>query len=210
MFTSPILFIGAHPDDIEINAGGTVARLLSEGHTIYSLILTNGSSEIRSSESNNALSMLGIPEENQVHLNFVDTVLYLDVCQIIIAIEKVIKQFKIGTIFTHHHADTHQDHFAVSQASSAAGRLVNNIIYYKPTYPSGRTDIPFNPNLYIKLSDEHVKTKVDSLRCHVSQILKYGNEDYIIVVEEICKADGWVYAGTHGYVELFQVSRYSI
>ena len=37
-----VLFIGAHPDDIEIGAGGTVYRLTSAGASVHFLILTHG------------------------------------------------------------------------------------------------------------------------------------------------------------------------
>ena len=37
-----VLFIGAHPDDIEIGAGGTVHRLTSAGVAVHLLILTYG------------------------------------------------------------------------------------------------------------------------------------------------------------------------
>lgn len=37
-----VLFIGAHPDDIEIGAGGTVHRLTSAGVDVHLLILTYG------------------------------------------------------------------------------------------------------------------------------------------------------------------------
>ena len=37
------LAIGAHPDDIEFGAGGTLARWASEGCTVHHLVLTDGS-----------------------------------------------------------------------------------------------------------------------------------------------------------------------
>ena len=36
------LFIGPHPDDIEIGCGATVARLAAEGKQITFLIMTDG------------------------------------------------------------------------------------------------------------------------------------------------------------------------
>src|SRR3989344_23007 len=37
-----ILAIGAHPDDIEIDCAGTVARAVKEGKEVFFYILTNG------------------------------------------------------------------------------------------------------------------------------------------------------------------------
>jgi LmbE family N-acetylglucosaminyl deacetylase len=37
-----ILFIGAHPDDVELGAGGTIRRLVDEGHKVHALVLSRG------------------------------------------------------------------------------------------------------------------------------------------------------------------------
>ena len=37
-----VLFVGAHPDDIEAAAGGTAARYAAEGHQLFFCIATNG------------------------------------------------------------------------------------------------------------------------------------------------------------------------
>src|SRR6478736_6300830 len=38
----PVLAVFAHPDDMEICAGGTVSRWCSEGRAVHLLVLTNG------------------------------------------------------------------------------------------------------------------------------------------------------------------------
>jgi LmbE family N-acetylglucosaminyl deacetylase len=38
----PVLAVFAHPDDLEISAGGTVARWCAEGRAVHLLVLTNG------------------------------------------------------------------------------------------------------------------------------------------------------------------------
>ena len=38
----PVMVIGAHPDDADFLAGGTVARLIQEGHEITYVVVTNG------------------------------------------------------------------------------------------------------------------------------------------------------------------------
>ena len=40
-----ILAIGAHPDDVELGCGGTVAKLISEGKTVAIVDLTHANSE---------------------------------------------------------------------------------------------------------------------------------------------------------------------
>jgi len=38
-----VLAVGAHPDDIDFGAGGTIARWAAEGAYVYYLIYTDGS-----------------------------------------------------------------------------------------------------------------------------------------------------------------------
>jgi len=69
------LFIGPHPDDIEIGAGATVARMISEGTTVYFAIITDGGSgsfdihansdaliKIRHQEALDSATYLGVKE----------------------------------------------------------------------------------------------------------------------------------------------------
>ena len=64
--TVDFLFLGAHPDDIELNCGGTVAAVIASGKKagIIDLTLgemgTRGSVEIRKQEAENASNILGV------------------------------------------------------------------------------------------------------------------------------------------------------
>lgn len=77
------LFVGSHPDDIEIGAGGTVAKLVRMGKKVTFVIVTDGScgsanpavsfselASLRKSESQNACQALGISDI--VFLDFPD------------------------------------------------------------------------------------------------------------------------------------------
>lgn len=61
-----LLAFGAHPDDIEISAGGTIAKLISEGKKVAVIDLTRGelgtrgTSLDRLNESGNAARILGV------------------------------------------------------------------------------------------------------------------------------------------------------
>lgn len=61
-----VLAFGAHPDDVEISAGGTVARLVMEGKKVGIVDLTRGelgsrgSGELRLQESSIASEILGL------------------------------------------------------------------------------------------------------------------------------------------------------
>lgn len=62
-----VLAVGAHPDDLEITCGGTIARLVGQGYRVGMLDLTSGeptprgSPELRAKEAEAARTVLGVP-----------------------------------------------------------------------------------------------------------------------------------------------------
>ena len=67
--TLDVIAVGAHPDDIEITCGGTLARLVEQGYRVGIIDLTNGeptpncpSPDVRVAEANAAAAALGIHE----------------------------------------------------------------------------------------------------------------------------------------------------
>jgi LmbE family N-acetylglucosaminyl deacetylase len=62
-----VIAVGAHPDDVEIAVGGTLARLVQQGHRVGIVDLTNGeptpgssSPHVRLAESREAAKILGV------------------------------------------------------------------------------------------------------------------------------------------------------
>lgn len=61
-----ILAFGAHPDDVELGCGGTIAKLVSEGKTCVIIDLTKGelgtrgTDETRKVEAGNSMKILGV------------------------------------------------------------------------------------------------------------------------------------------------------
>ena len=71
-----ILAIGAHPDDVELGCGATIAKEISLGKKVGILDLTKGelgtrgSAEIRTQEAKNGAKILGV--EIRENLGFAD------------------------------------------------------------------------------------------------------------------------------------------
>ena len=61
-----VLAIGAHPDDIELACGGTIAKFVQQGYKVGLCDLTQGelgtrgTKEIRKEEAQRAASILGV------------------------------------------------------------------------------------------------------------------------------------------------------
>src|SRR5574341_1379383 len=154
-----ILAVGAHPDDVEIGCGGTAALHAKEGDRVYILIMAKPfyadyrGDVLRSEkegelEEKDGAKVLG---GQLMNLGFENkNVPYSS--ESVEAINKIIDDYKIDTIYTHWYHDTHQDHVRTTQSVIAAGRYVRNILMYEPEYPAGRSYLGFRNQYYVDIT----------------------------------------------------------
>jgi len=161
-----ILAIGAHPDDLEIACGATLAKMRDAGHSIYAMILTcgeaGGDPAIRLREAHHGARFLDVNEVEV--LNFSDTELADQVNEITRAIEARIRTYQPDIILTHSAHDQHQDHLAVHQATLRAARNHSAILCYES--PSVTRD--FQPTFFVDI-DGYLDVKIESVRTHADQ-----------------------------------------
>ncbi len=161
-----VLAIGAHPDDIELACGATLAKLHDAGHRIRGLVLTQGeqggNEEIRPDEALSGASFLGL-ESVQV-MQYQDTRLDQQELQILATIEDVIRGCQPDLIFTHSSHDLHQDHQAVHRATLRAARNHSNILCYES--PSATAE--FSPTFFVDIGD-YIDVKIESVKEHWDQ-----------------------------------------
>lgn len=161
-----ILAIGAHPDDIEIACGGTVAKLRDSAHIIWGLVLTHGeeggNAAVRPLEAQHGAEFLGL-DKVQV-LNFPDTRLQERAVDITQAIEQVITEFKPDIILTHSSHDLHQDHQTVHEATLRAARRMPTILCYES--PSVTSE--FLPTFFVNI-DHYIEVKIEGVKEHWDQ-----------------------------------------
>lgn len=118
-----ILAIGAHPDDVELGCGATIAKEISLGKKVGILDLTRGelgtrgSAEIRDKESKEAGEILGVSiREN---LAFADG-FFLNDKEHQIEIIKIIRKYRPAIILCNSVDDRHIDHPKGSELVSDA------------------------------------------------------------------------------------------
>jgi LmbE family N-acetylglucosaminyl deacetylase len=164
-----ILAIGAHPDDIEIAAGATLAKQRDSGNYVFGLILTygtqGGNAARRILEARRGAKFLGL-DDYKVH-DFPDTRLFECPNEILKVIESTINQIKPDIIYTHSSHDIHQDHQVVHDSTLRAARRASNILCYES--PSASSD--FKPEYFVEVSD-YVEVKIKAIREHWDQRLK--------------------------------------
>jgi LmbE family N-acetylglucosaminyl deacetylase len=198
-----VLFVGAHPDDIEIGCGGAISKHLNFGDNVFVLILTHGemgNHPPKLNECMDSLKLLNIKQENIIFGNFSDGFLKDD-CHTVNFIEKFIKRFEINRIYTHHHNDRHQDHRNCSNAVSAASRknIPEILLFQGPS-----TKVPFEPHYFIGISEDDLNKKINALKCYETQIKKG------ILNVRIIKSIAEVHGFNHHteYAEAFEINHF--
>src|SRR3989304_4780293 len=118
-----ILAVGAHPDDIELGAAGTIARHVREGDEVHFLILTcgekSGDRETRKKEALESAKVLNVP---LVSFAEIPDTMIKEGLETILKIEEVIKKFRPDRVYSHGTKDTHQDHRNAALATFSAAR----------------------------------------------------------------------------------------
>lgn len=174
-----VLAIGAHPDDIELGCGASLARLSQEGVYITAVVMTPGSVGVesgidRQAESYESLRILGC--DQIFHLDFDDTRTYQQLNDMISSLEDIIRDMipsdvQIMRAYTMHNDDRHQDHRTTYQASMVACRSIPQILGYET--PS--TWLSFMPQVFEVVEEPIFRKKLYALSKHMSQ----GQRDYM-------------------------------
>lgn len=207
-----ILAMGAHPDDMELEAGGTLAKFARKGYDVHLLILTAGgytdangntySDDQLRNEAKNASKVLGIKD-----------VIFLDYStknlpaagDIITKVDSIVDDLKPDVFISHHPFDSHQDHkaaadimFAVTRQGRVKNVLSGSTLPYRPNV------FAFRPQFFVDIT-ETIDVKLDAIRAYQTQYSKFGSEELIERVKAMAKTHGW--AMGYDYAECFEVIR---
>jgi bacillithiol biosynthesis deacetylase BshB1 len=181
-----ILAIGAHPDDVELCCGGTIARLVQLGYRVGLVEMTRGelgtrgTVEQRSIEASTAASILGVHERENLGIPDGDIQL---VSENRLLLVELIRKRRPKLIITHSkvgHPDHWQTHELVNQAIYHAG-----LAKLEPDLPRHRTKtiaywIQYHqkqiPDVVVDIS-EAIDIKEKAIRAYGSQLHNPNSTD---------------------------------
>lgn len=196
-----VLAIGAHPDDVEIGAGGILAAHADAGDRITILTLSRGArggdADHRQNESLASAELLGARLFLQ---DLADTEIPNSGATVRL-IEEVVRDVQPTVVYTHSGHDRHQDHRAVSEATIAATRRVPTVACYQS--PSATID--YRPTRFVRI-ERFLERKLELLRCFDSQT---AGRDYLSPEFVTATARYWTRFGGGTAVEPLEVVRES-
>lgn len=179
-----ILTVVAHPDDEVLGCGGTIARLVEEGHQAYTLILGKGITarnnwskkdlmkiEEQAREANHVLGVKDVFIHDFPDNSF-DIVTLLKIIKVI---ERIKDRIKPDVVFTHSQNDLNIDHRITNQAVITVTRPMEDEtvkqVYGCEILSSTEWNFPlkFSPNLFYDITKTITK-KTSALRSYKGEI----------------------------------------
>jgi LmbE family N-acetylglucosaminyl deacetylase len=168
-----VVAVGAHPDDVELGIGGTLAALSEGGARVVMAICSVPLDlETRHAEAKAAAEILGCELK----------ILMPDVCrriedvktyQLVGMLDDLVKEYSPAALITHGPSDFHRDHVAVYHAAVSTQRLSQFDFYsYMPTM-CRPVPVPFQPRAFIDISNT-IEKKIRAIAAHPSQFSSRG------------------------------------
>lgn len=162
-----LLAIGAHPDDIEIGAGGTLLSLAGSGQplTVTYVVLTG--TPARQQEARNAARAFLPGVEVSVHVHELPEGRLPAVWdQAKDALEQVARSCSPDVVLAPSRSDAHQDHATIGQIVPTVFRDQLYLAYEIPKWDGDMR----RPSLYFPLTASVMRRKVELLhKCYPSQ-----------------------------------------
>lgn len=168
-----VLFISTHPDDVELGAGATLAKCVRLGATVYYVALTAIEDNVLIiDEMKESVDILGIPKGNCEYFNYTNTGFDKERQEILHELERIRDKLNPNIVFTPSTHDLHQDHYTTAIETLRAFKWSTEILL---GYNLSWNIIvePFNPKLYVEVSEEDALKRLKALSCYKSQENRY-------------------------------------
>lgn len=160
-FGKRVLFLGAHPDDIEIGCGALIHNIVNKTEILCVTLSDNQKNpdlkKVRD-EHLRSMKVLGVPEEKVLFGPFTTRIFQNSRQDILEYFLKLRKEFKPDLIFTHSRQDVHQDHNTMTDEALRAFRGITVL-----GFDVVRSSYGFFPHFLIEVTEEDVNKKIEAL-----------------------------------------------
>lgn len=223
-----VLALLAHPDDETILCGGTLDKLVKNGHGVYVTFFTKNDQAFFGSEKQSDRKKRTIEEAKQSSkllgyslgmVDFVDMDLSVNKGELMRVCISEIRRIKPDVVITHHPRDKHIDHRTlgaiVPEANFQSGcKLCGGKVMWKAKIVlQGEIDLemttPFDFQVVSRLDEVNARQKMSAFNCYSSVKDEHGtDQQWLNTKLEYCLSlRGKTIESEYG--EAFQISNYS-
>ena len=163
-----VLAIGAHPDDVELAIGGTLARLARESARVVMAVISIPTDfDTRRAEARQAAAILGCELRILVE-NGCCRIDDMKSYQLVGMLDALVRELQPAAVLTHSACEFHRDHIAVHNACLSTQRIkAFDLFHFSPTMTRA-VPVSFHPRAYIDVSDT-IELKMKAIEAHLSQ-----------------------------------------
>lgn len=190
-----ILAVGAHPDDIELGCGATLARHALSGDEVHVAVVALGRDAEQREALPNACKKLGVTLFASWGLADQRLDSYPRVA-IIEKVEDVVRRLDPELVFTHFAWDRNLDHRVVYDAVSVAcrpygtGHSVRGLLCFEVPSATEWGDAAFKPTLYVAVSGQPFDRKLQALACYDGEMKADPHPRSLALVQALARVRG--------------------
>lgn len=174
-FGSRVLFIGAHPDDIELGCGALIHQIAPQTEILCVTLSDNQKNPTLKNvagEHLRSMAILGVPREKVVFGPFTTRIFPDSRQEILEYFLKLRHDFDPDLIFVHSRQDVHQDHNTITEESLRAFRGITVL-----GFDVVRSSYGFFPHFLAEVSEADVNAKIEALSQYETYRDKYYFND---------------------------------
>ena len=204
-----VLVLSAHTDDAEIGAGGTINKWVRKGHNVMAIAFSNCVDSLPEGYDENTLIDENLRAMNTLGVYNISVVPF-EARSFPSQRQAILdKMIKIGNIFEPEIVlcpslnDAHQDHQVIAQEAIRAFRRTATILHYEMPW----NHLTFSNTVYVPLDEVDVESKVKSIQCYESQLVKPKPhyKTLIKTIENLAQVRGSQI--NQEFAEVFEVTR---
>ncbi len=160
-FGKRVLFLGAHPDDIELGCGALIHHIVKQTEILCVTLSDNQKNpDLKNvkTEQYQAMEVLGVPENRMIFGPFTTRVFPDARQEILEYFLQLRRDFQPDLIFVHSKQDVHQDHLTMTEEALRAFRGITVL-----GFDVVRSSYGFFPHFLVEVTEEDVNKKIEAL-----------------------------------------------
>ncbi len=166
-----VLFLGAHPDDIELGCGALIHHIKGMSDLLCVTLSDNQKNPLLKNvvdEQYKSMERLGVPKEKVMFGPFTTRIFHDSRQEILEYFLKLRNDFQPDIIFVHSKQDVHQDHNTMTEEALRAFRGITVL-----GFDVVRSSHGFFPHFLVEVTEEDVNAKIEALSQYETYRDKY-------------------------------------